>query len=279
MPSRDDSAVDVRRRFGGEPATGLLSVVAVVAVVVALLFVVRHAAYRATASGAAALPSVVGGVFEVVGELGLVVLAGVAAVLAWRARAKGLEHVTVAVVAALSTVVAYVLSEVVKGLVSEERPCRTLVVRTVAACPATGDWSWPSNHATIAGSLVTAVVVLAPVWWRLVVPVALAVGASRVLTGAHYWHDVVAGLAIGVVVVWFGTWALAPVAHRLLGRSVASGPSGWRRLVGQGYVPRYAATDGAEEPAPDADGSDGPDGPDGPDGTEIPEPSDRPEVA
>ena len=106
-----------------------------------------------------------------------------------------------------------------------------------------------SNHATIAGSLATAIVVLAPVWWRLAVPLALAVGATRVLTGAHYWHDVVAGLAIGVLVVWFGTWALAPTAHRLLQRSVASGSPRWRRAVGQGYEPRYAATDLPDERA------------------------------
>lgn len=235
--------------------TGALSAGLVVGVVGLLLYVVRDAAYRATASGAVALPSVVGGFFEVVGELGIVVLAGVAAVLTWRARSRGLEHLAVAVVAAVSTVAAYVLSEVVKGLVREARPCRTLSVHTVAACPAPGDWSWPSNHATIAGALATAVVILAPVWWRLAVPLTLAVGASRVLTGAHYWHDVVAGLAVGVLVVWFGTWALAPTAHRLLRRSVASGPPQWRRAVGQGYAPRYAAIDLAEAGADrDAEG-------------------------
>lgn len=238
--------MDVRRRFAGGQAAGVASAVVVVTVVVALLFVVRDGAYRATASGAAALPSVVGDVFEVVGELGLVVLAGVAVVLTWRARGRGLEHLSVAAVAAVGVVTAYLLSEVVKGFVREERPCRALSVQTVAACPAAGDWSWPSNHATIAGGLATAVVVLAPVWWRLVVPLALAVGAARVLTGAHYWHDVVAGLAVGVLVTWLVTWALAPVAHRLLERSVEAGPPGWRRLVGQGYVPRYAASDEPE---------------------------------
>jgi undecaprenyl-diphosphatase len=243
MPSRDDGAVDVRRRFGGGPVTGALSAAVVVVVVTALLFVVRDAAYRATASGAVALPSVVGRFFEVVGELGLVVLVGVAAVLTWRARSQGLQHLAVAVVAAVATVTAYVLSEVVKGFVREERPCRTLSVHTVAACPAPGDWAWPSNHATIAGALATAIVILAPVWWRLAVPLTLAVGASRVLTGAHYWHDVLAGLAVGVFIVWFGTWALAPAAHRLLQRSVVAGAPGWRRVVGQGYVPRYADAD------------------------------------
>ena len=233
MRSRDDARVDVRRRLGGAEASGALSVVVCAALLVGLLFALRDSAYRATASGAVALPGVVGGAFEVVGELGLVALVVLAVVLAWRARSRDLEHLTVALVAAVSTVVAYALSEGVKGLVREERPCRTLHVGTLAACPAPGDWSWPSNHATIAGALATAVVVLAPVWWRLVVPLALAVAASRVLTGAHYWHDVVAGLVVGVVVVWFGTWALAPVAHRLLVRSVDTGPQAWRRLVGE----------------------------------------------
>lgn len=236
--------------------TGALSAGLVVLVVGVVLFVVRDAAYRATASGAVALPSVVGGFFEVVAALGLVVLAGVAVVLTWRARSRGLDHLAVAVVAGVSTVAAYVLGEVVKGFVREERPCRTLSVHTVAACPAPGDWAWPSNHATIAGALATAVVILSPVWWRLAVPLALAVGASRVLTGAHYWHDVLAGLVVGVVVVWFGTWALAPRCHRLLQRSVASGPPQWRRAVGQGYVPRYARPELAAGADRDADGPD-----------------------
>ncbi|GAA2740757.1 hypothetical protein GCM10009868_04130 [Terrabacter aerolatus] len=254
--------MDVRRRFGGGPVAGVLPVGVAVVVLGILLFVVRDAAYRATASGAVALPSVVGGFFEVVGELGLVVLAGVAAWLTWRARSRGLEHLAVAAVAAVSTVAAYVLSEVVKGFVREDRPCRTLSVHTVAACPAPGDWSWPSNHATIAAALATAVVILAPVWWRLAVPLTLAVGASRVLTGAHYWHDVLAGFVVGVVVVWFGTWALAPTGHRLLQRSVASGPSRWRRVLGQGYTPRYAAPDLAEAGAdPEGEGSGQPGGP------------------
>ena len=239
--------MDVRRRFGGGPVTGALGAVVVVAVMLLLLFLVRAAAYRATASVAVALPSVVGDLLDVVGELGLLVLVGLAVGLTWRARSRGLKHLTVAGVAVVGAVAAYLLSEAVKAVVGEERPCRTLSVRTLASCPAPGDWSWPSNHATIAGALATLVVVLAPVWWRLVVPLALAVAASRVLTGAHYWHDVLAGLALGVLVVWFGTWALAPVAHRMLERSVTSGPPGWRRAIGQAYAPKYAADDDSRE--------------------------------
>lgn len=248
MPSAHDDSLNVRRRFAGGQATGAVPTLLVLLVVLALLYLVRDAAYRATASSAVALPSVFGDLFEVVGQGGIVVLALVFALLAWRSRSRGLEHVTVAVTAAVTTVAAYVLSEVVKSMLREERPCRALSVHTVAACPPPGDWSWPSNHAVIASALATAVVALSPLWWRLAAPLALAVGVSRVLVGAHYWHDVVAGLAVGALVVWFGTWALAPVAHRLLERSVDVGPVGWRRLVGQDEEAAYAVERDSEVP-------------------------------
>jgi hypothetical protein len=112
---------------------------------------------------------------------------------------------------------AYLASELVKVVVREDRPCHVLDVSTLSACPEPGDWSWPSNHSVIAAALATTVVILAPAWWRAAVPCALAVGASRVLTGAHYWHDVAAGLLVGGLVVWMGTWYLVRPAYRLLG--------------------------------------------------------------
>ena len=222
MRVRSADLGNVRRRTGG---VGVAFVVGGCAVVVVLLALVREPAYRVTASVGAALPHAVGTAVELVGELGLLVLLGTVALLAWRARSRGLEHVAVATAAGVATVGAYALSELVKAVVEEQRPCRTLAVRTLAACPAPGDWSWPSNHATIAAALATAMVVLAPTWWRHAVPVALAVGVSRVLTGAHYWHDVVSGVALGTMVVWFATWRLAPWLH---GRLEAGNVRRWR---------------------------------------------------
>ncbi|CAM5410962.1 hypothetical protein SVIOM342S_10411 [Streptomyces violaceorubidus] len=69
-------------------------------------------------------------------------------------------------------VMAYGASAVLKLLVREERPCQGLHVRTIKTCPAPGDWSFPSNHATVS---------------------ALAMAASRIWAGAHYPHDVMAG--------------------------------------------------------------------------------------
>lgn len=127
----------------------------------------------------------------------------------WRARGRDAGVMARALVGPVVTVVAYLVSEAVKGVWREERPCRVLgEVVTVVACPEVGDWSFPSNHATIAGA---AAVGLAWSGWRVgFVPAAVA-AASRVFVGVHYPHDVVAGLALGA-----GIGLLVPVVARLV---------------------------------------------------------------
>ena len=115
-----------------------------------------------------------------------------------------------AAAAAAGVVLAYAISEAVKLLVHEQRPCRTLATDPILACPATGDWSWPSNHATIGAALAAACIVLLPRAWVWAVPVALVVAASRVLAGVHYPHDVVAGLVLGSAVVLMLVRATSP---------------------------------------------------------------------
>ncbi len=176
------------------------------AVVVLLLTVLavatagpRAPLYAALAGGSAASPlaGVVGAVAEV-GLLALVALVAGLAVVSWRrdrARLVGLVASGVGVVAAYGT------SELVKLLVNEERPCRAVDgVTTVLACPPAGDWSWPSNHATIAAALATALVLAAPRLWAVAGPLALAVALARVGAGVHYVHDVASGLALGTAV-------------------------------------------------------------------------------
>ncbi|HSX99979.1 MAG TPA: phosphatase PAP2 family protein, partial [Streptomyces sp.] len=64
----------------------------------------------------------------------------------------------------LGTVAAYAVSEAVKLVVDEERPC--LALRTgadlIAECPGAGDWSFPSNHATLAAGMAVGMAVLRP---------------------------------------------------------------------------------------------------------------------
>lgn len=105
-----------------------------------------------------------------------------------------------ALVAPATVVLAYGCSELLKSLVDEERPCREAVTILAARCPPTGDWSFPSNHATIAGALATAVLLLSPRWGLLAAPLALLAAFSRVFVGVHYPHDVLAGLLLGLAV-------------------------------------------------------------------------------
>lgn len=92
---------------------------------------------------------------------------------------------------------------------------------TLEACPAPGDWSFPSNHATLAAA---AAVALWSVSARLGVIAtigATAMAVSRVWVGAHYPHDIIAGLAVGGLVAAILALLLsrhAPALADLLGR-------------------------------------------------------------
>lgn len=97
-------------------------------------------------------------------------------------------------------VVAYAISEVVKLVVREERPCRT--APSLAECPAPGDWSFPSNHSVIAGASAMAIWALHRTWGWVAAVCALAAASSRVVVGVHHVHDVLAGLVLGALVSW-----------------------------------------------------------------------------
>ncbi|MGI5283484.1 phosphatase PAP2 family protein [Nonomuraea polychroma] len=135
---------------------------------------------------------------EVGTDAGLFVFAALfalAALRAWRAPARDLALV---IAGPAGVVFAYVVSEVIKTFVREDRPCRGGIA-TIAHCPPPDDWSFPSNHSVIAAGA-TATLVLA---WRalawVVFPLAAFVAFSRVFVGVHYPHDVAVGLLLGLV--------------------------------------------------------------------------------
>ncbi|MFJ8312290.1 MULTISPECIES: phosphatase PAP2 family protein [unclassified Streptomyces] len=158
--------------------------------------------YRNITDFAHDTPSWVQHIVEVWTEFGLLLFGALFVVAWWRARRRDTASLALAVLAPLATAVAYLCSEVIKSLIDEERPCRAVAgaAASLIACPVNGDWSFPSNHATIAGA---AALALALAWsriWLLTVPMALAMAFSRVFVGVHYPHDVAVGLALGVVV-------------------------------------------------------------------------------
>src|SRR5699024_6016969 len=71
------------------------------------------------------------------------------------------------------------------------------------------DWSFTSNHAPIAGAAAAAIVLT---WYRMAFPAALIAvmeAFSRVFVGAHYPHDVTAGLLLGATVAVLVSLALS----------------------------------------------------------------------
>ncbi|MFC5747562.1 phosphatase PAP2 family protein [Actinomadura rugatobispora] len=170
--------------------------------------------YRAVTEFAHGLPSWVHPVAEVGTDAGLLVFAVLFVAGWWRARGLGEREMGLALLAPVAVVAAYLVSEVSKSFLQEERPCRAVAgAMNIAECPAPGDWSFPSNHATIAAASAAAIVVAWRVMAPLVLPLAVLMAFSRVFVGVHYPHDVAAGFVVGVVV--------APLVALVLVRAVA----------------------------------------------------------
>ncbi|MFD9392276.1 phosphatase PAP2 family protein [Streptomyces sp. NPDC060000] len=140
----------------------------------------------------------------------------------WHARRRGATASVTALAVPFVVVVAYGVDAALKLLVREDRPCRSLRVATLEACPAPGDWSFPSNHAAVAAA---AAVALLFVSRRLGAVAAVAAGAmavSRVWVGAHYPHDVLAGCVVGALTVLLVMAALRRRADALALRLTGS---------------------------------------------------------
>lgn len=90
------------------------------------------------------------------------------------------------------------------------------------------DWSsFPSDHAMIFGAFAVAMIRIAPRvgWWLLGLHVFLIVCLPRVLIGKHYVSDILAGLAVGVVIGWM----LFPLLVRWIAAAWARVPKEWAR--------------------------------------------------
>ncbi|MEU9320168.1 phosphatase PAP2 family protein [Streptomyces sp. NPDC048295] len=136
----------------------------------------------------------------------------------WRSRSADPARTAMALCTPLVVVAAYLANDLVKSLFHEQRPCQTLHVVTVEACPALGDWSFPSNHAAIAAAAATAIWLTDRRLGAIAVPAAVLMAASRVWIGVHYPHDVLIGLVTGALVAWPLTVAArrcAPAVTRL----------------------------------------------------------------
>ncbi|MET9764702.1 phosphatase PAP2 family protein [Streptomyces sp. NPDC006372] len=172
-------------------------------------------------------------------EAGLLVFVVLFAAGWWRARRGSPQAFAIAVLAPVATAVAYGCSELLKSAMTEERPCRAVAgaAASLAQCPPHGDWSFPSNHATIAGASAVALALVRRALLWLTAPLALLLAFSRVFVGVHYPHDVVAGLGLGTLVVLAAVRLGAGPATRLAGTLRTSSTPAVRWLTGSGPIP------------------------------------------
>jgi undecaprenyl-diphosphatase len=118
----------------------------------------------------------------------------------------------------LVVVAAFLVNDIIKSIFDEVRPCQTLHTVTVEACPAAGDWSFPSNHSAIAAAAAVALLYAHRKAGLIALPLAVLMAVSRVWIGVHYPHDVVIGLAAGALTAWpliVAAKRLAPAVDRL----------------------------------------------------------------
>lgn len=154
--------------------------------------------YRAIAEWATSTPGWVH-VLALFGTQALLaVFAALTLVAWWRAD----RRLGVLVAPLLAAGVAWLLSDLIKDLVQQERPCRAMAIPggTIKNCAEVSAWSLPSSHSAAAAAFAVA---LAMLWRRItaiVMLLALLEGFLRIFIGVHYPHDVLAGFLLGAAV-------------------------------------------------------------------------------
>ncbi|MFD9355192.1 phosphatase PAP2 family protein [Streptomyces sp. NPDC060031] len=141
----------------------------------------------------------------------------------WRARRAGHPRAVMALAVPPITLLAFGVDDLLKLAVREDRPCRTLGVATLEACPAPGDWSFPSNHAALATAAACALLLVSRRAGAVALVAAALMAASRVWVGVHYPHDVLAGCLVGALVALAAGSAVRRRQSALAGR-LGSGP-------------------------------------------------------
>ncbi|MDO1584787.1 phosphatase PAP2 family protein [Rhizobium oryzicola] len=92
------------------------------------------------------------------------------------------------------------LANLIKRIIGRARPLHLNELGFMDFSPLRGSAefeSFPSGHSTTVGALMMAMALLAPAYRTLFLILAIWLGLTRVLVGAHYTSDVIAGLAFG----------------------------------------------------------------------------------
>ena len=136
----------------------------------------------------------------------------------WSARARA-DRTALAAVAWIwiGTAIAVGCGLGFKQVFQESRPCLAIHVATVQACPGPTDYSFPSDHTTVAVALAVGLWIFSRRLGIIAAVLALVEGFSRVYLGQHYPHDVLAAIVLGTAVMLIGWVLVRGLLVRLLG--------------------------------------------------------------
>ena len=149
-------------------------------------------------------------------EYGVVVFAGLLLVSWLLARRDGdLGRVAAALWAPVGVLVAVGVNQFLVAAVAEERPY-TALPGSLVLVSRSSDYSFPSDHAVMAGAAAVGVLLVHRRLGLLTVVLALLMAATRVYVGAHFPLDVAAGLAVGALVALVAYLAVRPLASRVV---------------------------------------------------------------
>ncbi|MBR7830719.1 phosphatase PAP2 family protein [Actinospica sp. MGRD01-02] len=135
---------------------------------------------------------------------------GLMALYAWWSARGRADRATMAAVAWLGvgTLISIAGGLGLKQVFRENRPCQAIHVATVQACPGPTDYSFPSDHTTVAVALAVGLWIVSRRLGVIAAILAAIEGFSRIYLGQHYPHDVLGGAILSTAILLAG-WPLA----------------------------------------------------------------------
>jgi undecaprenyl-diphosphatase len=153
---------------------------------------------------------------RVYAQVGIGAFAGLLLLSWWLARGdRDLRRVTAALWAPIGVLVALGANQFLVAAFAEPRPY-TVLPGSLVLVGHSADYSFPSDHAVMAGAVTAAVLVAHRGLGLITAFLALLMAFTRVYVGAHFPLDVAVGLLVGAAVALTSYLVVRPLVRRLV---------------------------------------------------------------